>query len=97
MSIDSMALWSQVLDFLGFDATEQAYCKKCFWKLQPVRRRAGASAARPVGRRRAVETSSRPSSRGRSSSRFPDALQALGYEPDDRWIEHSAGEMTKAN
>jgi hypothetical protein len=28
--------------------------------------------------------------------RFPDALQALGYEPDDRWIER-LGEAANAD
>jgi hypothetical protein len=88
---DSMALWSQVLDFLGIDEREQAYCKECFWKHSLF---GGARTAK----RRHVRSGDvqqwkdefTPELARAFVDRFPDALQILGYEPDDSWISRLA-------
>ena len=92
----SMALWSQILAFLGFDESEQ----------KPARNASGITACSAEPPARIADTSAPATSRsGNGSSRpklaqafvyrFPDALQALGYEPDDQWIEQ-LGEVAEA-
>lgn len=85
----SMVLWSQILDFLGFDEAEQAFCKECFWKYSLFGEASGVN-------RRHVRSGSvaqwkrefTPKLARAFVDRFPDALQLLGYEPDHQWIEH---------
>jgi hypothetical protein len=91
-----MVLWSQILTFLGFDETEQNACKECFWN----RSLFGAAAGSNRGHVRSGDVAQwkrefTPKLAQAFVYRFPDALQALGYEPDDRWIEQLE-EMTKA-
>ncbi len=92
----AMVLWSQILTFLGFDETEQKSCKECFWNHSLF----GAAADLNRGHVRSGDVAQwkrefTPKLAQAFLYRFPDALQALGYEPDDRWIEQ-LGEMTKA-
>jgi hypothetical protein len=87
----SMELWSRLADFLGFAEAEQALCRKCFWK-HSLFGEAGASRPRHV---RSGDVAQWKTAFTRELAqafveRFPDALQVLGYEPDDRWIERLA-------
>jgi len=84
----SMALWSQIVDFLGFDAAEQDFCRECFWKHSLFGEAAGANS----GHVRSGDVAQwkrefTPELAQAFVERFPDALQVLGYEPDDQWVE----------
>ena len=93
----AMALWSQILTFLGFDETEQGACRECFWNHSLFGRLAGSN-------RRHVRSGDvaqwkrefTPELAQAFVERFPDALQLLGYEPDHAWIEH-LGQVTEAD
>jgi hypothetical protein len=92
----SMVLWSQILTFLGFDESEQKACKECFWNHSLF----GAAAGLNRGHVRSGDVAQwkrefTPQLAQAFVYRFPDALQLLGYEPDDGWIEQ-LGEMTEA-
>ena len=92
----SMALWSQILAFLGFDESEQKACKDCFWNYSLFGGAAGANR----GHVRSGDVAQwkrefTPKLAQAFVHRFPDALQELGYEPDDRWIEQLS-EVTRA-
>jgi hypothetical protein len=88
----SMALWSRIVAFLGFEGSEQQVCQTCFWEHSLF---GGAGKA---NRRHARSGEVAQWKREFTSElalafvyRFPDALQALGYEDDDHWIERLAG------
>ena len=92
----SMELWTQIVTFLGFDEKEQALCTECFWK-HSLFGNAG-SANRRHARSGEVSQWKReftPELAHAFVERFPDALQVLGYETDDRWVD-SLGEVAKA-
>jgi hypothetical protein len=84
---ESMALWSQIASFLGFDDGELALCKDCFWQHSLF---GGANVNRRHARSGDVAQWKReftPELARAFVERFPDALQLLGYESDDRWVE----------
>jgi hypothetical protein len=92
----SMELWSQILTFLGFDESEHNACRECFWTHSLF----GGAALLDRGHVRSGDVAQwkrefTPKLAQAFVYRFPDALQMLGYEPDDRWIEQLE-EMTKA-
>lgn len=85
----SMARWSQILAFLGFDEAEQGIGKDCFWKHslfgEPSRANSRHVRSGDVAQWKREFT---PKLAQAFVERFPDALQVLGYEPDNRWIDH---------
>jgi hypothetical protein len=89
-----LALWSQVVNFLGFDETEQDLCKDCFWKHSLFGGAAGVNLRHArSGDVAQWKRSFTPELAHAFVERFPDALQVLGYEPDDRWIERLGAEV----
>lgn len=93
----SLALWAQILAFLGFDQAEQNTCRECIWNHSLFGRAAGLN--RRHVRSGDVAQWKRVFTRKLAQAfiyRFPDALQELGYEPDDRWIER-LGEAAEAD
>jgi hypothetical protein len=84
----SMALWSQIVTFLGFEETEQGFCKDCFWQHSLFGGAAGANSKHVrSGDVAQWKREFTPELADAFIERFPDALQVLGYEPDDQWIE----------
>lgn len=93
----SMVLWTEILAFLGFDEKEQAVCKDCFWKHSLFGEPAGANRRHArSGEAAQWKHEFTPALARAFVHRFPDALQILGYEPDDQWIERLE-EVTKAS
>jgi hypothetical protein len=84
----SLELWCSILTFLGYDESEHAVCKDCFWQYSLFGQAPGANRRHArsgeVAQWRHEFT---PKLAKAFVDRFPDALQLLGYEPDDRWIE----------
>src|SRR5262249_20187552 len=73
--------------FLGFEEGELALCKDCFWKHSLF---GGANVNRRHARSGDVAQWKReftPELAQAFVERFPDALELLGYESDDRWVE----------
>ena len=92
----AMALWSQIVTFLGFDESEQKTCKECIWNHSLF----GKAAGLDRGHVRSGDVAQwkrefTPKLAQAFVHRFPDALQELGYEPDDLWVER-LGEPAKA-
>jgi hypothetical protein len=94
---NALALWSRIVSFLGFEEAEQDFCKDCFWKhslfggAASVNRRHARSGDVAQWKREFT-----PELAHAFVDRFPDALQVLGYESDDRWIER-LGEKVEAD
>lgn len=92
----SMVLWTEILTFLGFDEAEQAFGKECFWQHSLFGDAPGANRRHArsgeVAQWKGVFT---PELARAFVERFPEALQELGYEQDDQWIEQ-LGEVAKA-
>lgn len=90
---DSLAQWSRIAAFLGFEEAELELCRKCFWKHSLF---GGANGRRSRHVRSgdvAQWKSEFTPELGRAFlDRFPDALQILGYEPDDSWIDRLSAE-----
>jgi hypothetical protein len=92
----SMALWSRIVSFLGFEEAERVFCKDCFWTH-------GLFGVAANANRRHVRSGDVAQWKREFTAelalafveRFPDALQILGYEPDDLWIERF-GERSEA-
>ena len=84
----SMALWSDILDFLGFDERERELCRSCFWEhsLFGEAGRANRRHARS-GEVAQWKNEFTPELARAFVYHFPDALRVLGYETDERWIE----------
>ncbi|CAN5923745.1 hypothetical protein BH11PSE3_BH11PSE3_43540 [soil metagenome] len=87
----TMELWGQILVFLGFDEKEQALCKEAFWKHSLF------GAAGNANRRHARSGEAQqwkheftPELAHAFVERFPEVLEELGYEEDDRWVEQLA-------
>jgi hypothetical protein len=87
----SMALWSRIVDFLGFEGSEQDACRTCFWEhsLFGAAGKANRQHARS-GEAAQWKGEFTPELALAFVQRFPDALQVLGYEDDDHWIESLA-------
>jgi hypothetical protein len=85
----SMVLWSSILAFLGFDESEQDFCKDTFWKYSLFGEAPGANRRHArSGEVAQWKHEFSPKLAQAFVDRFPDALQVLGYESDDQWIEH---------
>ena len=88
----SMVLWSSILTFLGFDGADQDFCKETFWKYSLFGEAPGANRRHArsgeVAQWKHVFS---PELAEAFVDRFPDALQVLGYETDDRVGSHSRG------
>jgi len=84
----SLSLWRQAASTLGFEGSELEVCEKCFWdhSLFGQASRANRRHARS-GEAAQWKSEFTPELAEAFVHRFPDALQALGYEEDDRWIE----------
>lgn len=84
----SLELWSRIVEFLGFDAREQRIAQTCFWK-HSLFGDAGAANRRHARSGEAAQWKREftPELAEAFLDRFPDALQVLGYETDDCWIE----------
>jgi hypothetical protein len=84
----SLSLWSDIASFLGFEGAEQEVCRQCFWehslfgKAARVNRRHARSGEVAQWKREFTPELARA-----FLYRFPDALQTLGYENGDHWIE----------
>jgi hypothetical protein len=92
----TMELWGQILVFLGFDEKEQALCKEAFWKhsLFGTAGNANRRHARS-GEAQQWKHEFTPELAQAFVERFPEVLEELGYEEDERWIEQ-LGEVKKA-
>lgn len=91
--------WSRITRFLGFEQAEQELCRTTFWKHSLF---GGANGRRKRHVRSGEVTQWKAEftpELGRAFvERFPDALQVLGYETDDGWIDRLgvAGETRAA-
>ncbi len=92
----SMELWSRILVFLGFDEKEQALGKECFWK-HSLWGTAGNANRRHSRSGEAAQWKHEftPELAHAFVEHFPEALEELGYEEDERWVEQ-LGEAKKA-
>lgn len=84
----SMKLWADITKFLGLSEGEQRFARHCFWNRSlfgrvPARNRRHVRSGR-IAQWRDEFTLSMALA---FVSRFPDALQVLGYEVSDRWID----------
>lgn len=88
----SLSLWREVGSFLGFEGPELEVCEKCFWEhsLFGKPSRANLRHSRS-GEAQQWTREFTPELAEAFVDRFPDALQTLGYEEDDRWIESLNG------
>lgn len=88
----SLSLWRQVASFLGFEEGELEVCEKSFWEhsLFGKPSRANRRHARSGEAAQWKHEFTRELAEA-FLDRFPDALQVLGYEEDDRWIESLNG------
>jgi hypothetical protein len=84
----SLSQWRQIASYLGFDSAELEICQQCFWEhsLFGKAPRANRRHARS-GEVAQWKHEFTPELAQAFLDRFPDALQLLGYEDDDRWIE----------
>jgi hypothetical protein len=84
----SLSVWSDIASFLGFEGAEQEVCRQCFWehslfgKASRANRRHARSGEVAQWKREFT-----PELAQAFLYRFPDALQVLGYENGDGWIE----------
>ena len=92
-----MAYWSKIIDFLGFEPHEQAICRQRFWQHSLFGNLSGR-AHRHVRSGDVVQWKREftPELAQAFRWKFPKVLQALGYEPDDRWIAEVQGANTIA-
>ncbi len=82
-----MALWSSIVDFLGFDAGEKEFSKETFWKMSLFGEAPGANRRHArSGEVQQWRNEFSPQLAEAFVDRFPDALQVLGYETDDQWV-----------
>ena len=90
-----MAYWSKIIDFLGFEPHEQAICRQRFWQHSLFGNLSGR-AHRHVrsGDVAQWKREFTPELAQAFRWKFPKVLQALGYEPDDRWIAEVQGANT---
>jgi hypothetical protein len=83
-----LVYWREVIDFLGFDASEQRQCTKRIWQnslfgsLSRFRNRHIRSGDVAQWKR---EFSGELAAA--FLDRFPNVLRSLNYEADNRWIE----------
>lgn len=84
----ALSLWSQISSFLGFEGSELDVCRMCFWEHSLF------GAASRVNRRHARSGEAAQWKHEFTTElaeaflfRFPDALEMLGYEEGDQWIE----------
>jgi hypothetical protein len=84
----SMSLWSHIASFLGFEGSELDVCRQCFWEhsLFGTASRANRRHARS-GEAAQWKHEFTPELAQAFLGRFPDALEVLGYEKGDHWIE----------
>lgn len=84
----SMSLWSHIASFLGFEGAELDVCRQSFWehslfgKAPRANRRHARSGEVAQWKREFTPELARA-----FLYRFPDALEMLGYETDDRWVD----------
>jgi hypothetical protein len=96
-----LTYWSEIAEFLGFDEAEQASCKKRFWQnsLFGGLSRFGNKHVRS-GDVAQWRREFNPQLAYAFLDRFPTALQALGYEKDNKWVLDlqgaETGELTSA-
>lgn len=84
----SLSLWSQISSFLGFEESELNVCQKCFWEHSLF----GAPSKANLRHARSGEVAQwrrefTPELAEAFLFRFPDALEMLGYEKGDDWID----------
>ncbi len=83
----SMELWSRILVFLGFDEKEQAFGQGVLLEAQPV----GDGRPTPIAGTRGSGEAAQwkheftPELAHAFVEHFPEALEELGYEEDERW------------
>jgi hypothetical protein len=84
----SLELWSRIVEFLGFDERERRLSRACFWQ-HSLFGEAGSANRRHARSGEAAQWKREftPELAEVFLNRFPDVLQVLGYETDDRWIE----------
>lgn len=84
----SLSVWRQAASFLGFEGSELEVSEKCFWE-HSLFGQAPRTNRRHARSGEAAQWKSEftPELARAFLERFPDALVALGYEDDDRWIE----------
>lgn len=87
-----MAYWSRIIDFLGFEPHEQAVCRQRFWQHSLF----GSMSGRGHRHVRSGDVAQwkrefTPELAQAFRWKFPKVLQALGYEPDDRWTDEVQG------
>lgn len=92
----SMELWTRILDFLGFEESEHEAGRTAFWanSLFGTAGRGHRSHARS-GEAAQWRHKFTPELARAFVERFPEALQELGYEEDDRWIEEIERDMIR--
>lgn len=84
----SLSLWSHIASFLGFEGSELDVCRQSFWehslfgKAPRINRRHARSGEVAQWKREFT-----PELAQAFLHRFPDALEMLGYENDDGWID----------
>ena len=91
-----MAYWTTIADFLGFDAAEQQVCRQRFWQYSLF-----GSLGRGHKHVRSGDVAQwkhefTPELAAAFSRKFPRVLQALGYEPDERWVSDVRGPAVAA-
>jgi hypothetical protein len=83
-----MSLWASIVQFLGLTAGEQRFARHCFWNHSlfgrvPARNRRHVRSGAVAQWR----TEFTPDMAQAFLQRFPNALQVLGYEGSDRWVD----------
>ena len=84
----SLSVWRQAASFLGFEGAELDVSEKCFWE-HSLFGQASRSSRRHARSGEAAQWKSEftPELARAFQHRFPDALEMLGYEEDDGWID----------
>lgn len=92
----SMTLWSDILAFLGFEQHEVQEGRDSFWQ-HSLFGDAGHASRRHArsGETAQWKTEFTPALAAAFLDHFPDALQILGYETDDRWVEDLPAEAMR--
>jgi hypothetical protein len=90
-----LTYWNEIADFLGFSEAEQKSCSKRFWQnsLFGGLSRFGNKHVRS-GDVAQWRREFNPQLAYAFLDRFPMALQALGYEKDDKWVVELQGTET---
>lgn len=83
-----LKLWTQIMDFLGLDYSEQKICRDHFWNYSLFGGLAGASHShvRSGGIAQWKKDFTLELAH-EFIARFPNILQKLGYEKDNTWVE----------